>query len=50
MPLVHVIGLQAVVSQGPEHHHAPEAQHDLLTQPIMAVAAVQMIGQGAIPG
>jgi hypothetical protein len=50
MSLVHVIGLYPVISQGPQHRHTPQPQHDFLTQTVAQVAAVEAIGEALTPG
>ena len=47
MSLIHVVDAD-VVSQGIEHPEAANAEHDLLREPIVRVAAVQGVGQGAV--
>ena len=46
--LVHVVDVYAVAERV-GHAHAAHAQHDLLLQAVVGVAAVQVIGQAAIP-
>ena len=48
MAFVHVIDIH-LQAQGIRHAHAAQSQHDLLLQAVVRVAAVQVIGQPAIP-
>ena len=45
---VHVVDVY-MQAQRMRHAHAAHAQHDLLLQPVVGVAAVQVIGQAAVP-
>ena len=49
VPLVDVVLRIVGVAQCVEHCGAAHAEHDLLAQPVMAVAAVEGIGERAIP-
>jgi len=46
--LVHVVDVY-FVAERVRHAHAAHAQHNLLLQAIVGVAAVEMIGEAAIP-
>ncbi len=46
--LVHVVHIHSL-PQRLGHAHPAHAQHNLLLQPVVAVAAIQVIGQAAIP-
>ena len=48
MTFVHVVDIDAV-AEGVRHARAAHAQHDLLLQAVVCVAAVQVIGQAAVP-
>jgi hypothetical protein len=48
--LVHVIRLDAVVAQRPQHRHAAEAEHGLLAQPVARIAAVELSRKRRILG
>ncbi len=46
--LVHVVDVEAV-AEGVGHADAAHAQHDLLLEAVVGVAAVEMIGEAAVP-
>ena len=48
MPFVHVEALDVGVTQGAQHPDPAYSQHDLLANPVVLVAAVEMIGDGTI--
>src|SRR5262245_34891211 len=45
-----MIRLDLIVAKGPQHPHPSETQDHFLTQSIVAVAAIEVIGECTIPG
>ena len=49
MALVHVIDL-GLAAEGVEERDAAEAEDGLLTEAVVGVAAVEVVGESAVPG
>lgn len=49
MAFVHVVALDLLVSQGTQYAYPANAEDDFLIQPIVLIAAVEIMGQRSIP-